>query len=396
LSHEAIIDTVWDTNIRPLLLQRFPQTTEAQLKAAHANAYAGCIIQDLGYYPFGNHRFSDLLHYVRSGDFVVNLLRSAQTVNEYAFALGALSHYASDTQGHAIAVNRSVPVQYRRLAREFGPVVTYGDDKPSHLRVEFAFDVLQVARGNYAPQGYHDFIGFEVATGVLERAFVQTYSLRLDDVFSDVDASLRTYRHTVSSIIPKATRVAWDLKKDDLRKAQPTITRSQFVYNLSRASYQKEWKGAYRTPGAGSKLLALLIAVLPKVGPLQPLGFKAPTTQTTQWFETSFNRTLAEYRRLLGEEAAHRLVMANRNFDTGALTRPGEYALADNAYAGLARDLAAMDPAAVNADLRRNVLEFYKDLGTPVATQKHAREWRDTVKAIEKLRSEVQTSARGE
>jgi hypothetical protein len=144
----------------------------------------------MGYYPFGSKFFSDLVHYTRSGDFVLNLLREAHTVNELAFALGALAHYAADTQGHSVAVNASVPLQYPKLAKKYGKVVTYADDKTSHLRVEFSFDVSQVARGNYAPQAYHDFIGFQVEKPVLERAFRDTYSIELSDIFGDLDLAL--------------------------------------------------------------------------------------------------------------------------------------------------------------------------------------------------------------
>src|SRR5215469_8611173 len=152
LTHEAIIDSAWNQNIKPLLLKRFPNATRDELLKAHAYAYGGCIIQDMGYYPFGSHFFSDLLHYVRSGDFVMNEIAASQDLSEYAFALGSLAHYAADNEGHSIAVNRSVGVEYPKLASEFGPKVTYADNPTAHLRVEFGFDVLQVARGNYAPQ----------------------------------------------------------------------------------------------------------------------------------------------------------------------------------------------------------------------------------------------------
>jgi hypothetical protein len=385
LSHEAIIDTVWDTNLRPLLLKRFPQAAAQDLNQAHANAYGGCIIQDMGYYPFGSRLFSDLVHYVRSGDFVVNLLREAGTLNEYAFALGALAHYAADTQGHSIATNRAVPMQYPDLAKKFGAVVTYADDKMSHMRVEFSFDVLQVARGTYAPQAYHDFIGFEVATGVLERAFHDTYSLKLGDVFADLDLALGTYRRAVGSVIPNLTRIAWNLKQDELRQAQPGLTRRRFVYNLSRASYRKEWSGKYRAPGLGTRILVFVIRILPKWGPLHALKFKPPTAQTSLLFEASFNRTLDEYKRLLSEQGEGRLALENRDFDTGAATRPGEYRLADAAYAKLARELAEHPPS--NPKLIENVLEFYKDLNQKFVTKKNAAEWRKTVEAVEKLRA---------
>ena len=303
LSHEAIVDSAWDRSIQPLLLHRFPQSTAADVVHAHAYAYAGCILQDLGYYPFGSRFFSDLVHYVRSGDFVVSLVRGAQDLDEYAFALGALAHYAADTEGHSIAVNRAVALQYPKLAHKYGTSVTYADKPSAHMQVEFGFDVLQVARGNYAPQAYHDFIGFEVARPLLERAFRQTYSLDLADVFDDLDLALSTYRHTVSSIIPTMTRVAWHLKRDELRAMQPAITRRRFVYNLSRASYRKSWGRDYKQPGVGARILAFLIRVLPKIGPLRALDFRTPTPQTDLLFQTSFDRTLYVYRGMLEEEA---------------------------------------------------------------------------------------------
>ena len=110
LTHEAIIDSTWDSAIKPLLHQRFPAATLDELTAAHAFAYGGCIIQDLGYYPFGSKLFSDLTHYVRTGDFVLNLIRDSQDLNEYAFTLGALFYYAADNNGHPLAVNRAVPL----------------------------------------------------------------------------------------------------------------------------------------------------------------------------------------------------------------------------------------------------------------------------------------------
>lgn len=388
LTHEAIIDTAWDTGIKPLLLARFPNTPDADLKQAHAYAYAGSIIQDMGYYPFGSHFFSDLVHYVRSGDFVLNLLNESQDLDEYAFALGALAHYAADNEGHPIAVNRSVPIEYPKLRRKYGPVVTYEDDPAAHLKVEFGFDVLQVARGNYAPQAYHDFIGFKVSKPVLERAFLDTYSVQLQDVFKDLDLALGTYRHAVGSVIPEMTKVAWNLKKKDLEKAHPGVTRRQFVYRLSRASYRKEWDGSYEQPGAGARVLAFFIRILPKIGPFRTLAFKPPTSQTDTFFEQSFDRTLDRYRGLLARQRTNQLQLADLDFDTGKPTRPGEYRMADAAYAKLAVKLAGKDPASVDAAVRQNILAFYADLSQPYATRKNPEEWQETMAAVAKLKSE--------
>jgi len=386
LTHEAIIDTAWDADLQPLLLRRYPQSTPGDLRHAHACAYAGSIVQDLGYYPFGNRFFSDLLHYVRTGDFVLNLIAEAHSLNEYAFALGALAHYAADTQGHGVAVNRSVALQYPALARKFGPSVTYADDRGAHIKVEFGFDVSQVARGNYAPEAYHDFIGFQVERGVLERAFRDTYSMELADLFDDLDLALATYRHAVSVVIPAVTRAAWHLKRDELAKAQPAVTKRQFVYNLSRASYRKEWSGKYRRPGTGTRVLAFLLHILPRIGPLQVLQFRPPTSRTTALFEASFDRALHQYRQFLASESTHTLALENRDFDTAGPTRACEYRLADRAYARLARQLASA-PGAPNAALVENVLDFHGDPPSPCPAPNSPEDWQQTLAALRKLRA---------
>jgi hypothetical protein len=387
LTHEAIIDTSWKQQIEPQLLNRYPDATPEQLHDAHAYAYGGCIIQDMGYYPFGSKFFTDLAHYVRSGDFIINLLREAQDLDEYAFALGALAHYAADTQGHSIGINRSVPLVYPKLEAEFGPVVTYADDKTSHLRVEFSFDVLQVARGSYAPQAYHDFIGFKVAKPVLERAFRDTYSLEMNDIFKDLDLALSTYRYAVSQFIPYMTQVAWKTKKDELVKAQPGLVRRKFVYRLSRAEYRKSWNEKYQHPGPGATVLAFVIRILPKVGPLKVLAFKPPTPQAEKLFETSFLKTLDVYADLLKQQRSGQLQLPNRDFDTGHPTARGEYRLADATFGELAQKLAEQhDPASVDPELRRTIVAFYGNGNADPETKQKPEEWRKTMAAVAKLR----------
>lgn len=387
LTHEAIIDAAWDQNIRPLLVKRFPAAAPSDLVMAHGYAYAGAIIQDMGYYPFGSRFFSDLAHYVRSGDFVVTLIRDSQDLNEYAFALGALAHYAADSEGHSIAVNPSVAIEYPKLRRRFGRNVTYEDNPVAHIKVEFGFDVLQVARGDYAPQSYHDFVGFDVSKPLLERAFHDTYGLDLSDVFGDLDLALGTYRRTVSRIIPEMTRVAWRLEKDKLVNARPGLTRRRFQYNLSRASYRKEWDDKFQEPGLGAKILAIIIRILPKFGPLKAVAIKPPTMQTATLFEESFNRTLTAYRNLLGQVGEQRLALENRDFDTGQPTRPTEYRLADEAYSKLAIKLAAKDPAQVDPLVRDNILGYFRDENLPFASRRRSKEWTETVTALAKLRA---------
>src|SRR5271165_1226580 len=373
LTHEAIIDTAWETSLKPLLQKRYPDVTPQQLVEAHAYAYGGAILQDMGYYPFGSRSFSDLTHYVRSGDFVTALLHDAQNVNEYAFALGALAHYCSDIEGHPIATNRVVPILNPKLRRKFGPTMTYEDDPAAHLKVEFGFDVVQVAQGAYAPQAYHDYIGFQVSKPVLERAFADTYGVNINDLFVSLDLALGSYRHSVGSVIPEMTKSAWAAKKDEIVKAHPGMTARKFRYNLSRASFEKEWGRKYEKPGFGARLLAFLFRIIPKIGPFRALAFKPLTPQTERMFMESFNRSLDRYKALIAEENAGHLTLADTNFDTGKPVIEGEYRLADRAYANLLEKLAE-EKKDVSVELRTNILSFYGD-GSTVPAGKAREEW---------------------
>jgi hypothetical protein len=365
LTHEAIIDSAWKDSIQPLVLQRFPRATAQDLKKAHAFAYGGSIVQDMGYYPFGSHFFTDLTHYVRSGDFVTAMLRDSKTLEEYAFALGALAHYAADTNGHAIAVNRVVPMLYPKLKRKYGNEVTYADDAASHLKTEFGFDVLQVAKGRYPSDTYHDFIGFEVSKPLLERAFQQTYGLELKDVFGALDLAVGTYRKTVSDLIPKMTRVAWEAKKDEIEKSQAGMTREKFFYNLSRADYEKDWGKDYKRPGISSRILAFVIRILPKIGPLRSFSFRTPTPEMEKIFMASFNETLERYKSLLASERTRQTHPADLNLDVGKPTVAGMYRMADETYAKLVDEFAKDNFAGMPRELRNDVLKFYGNEPAP-------------------------------
>jgi hypothetical protein len=368
LTHEAIVDSVWDASIQKLLLQRFPVATPAELEEAHAYVYGGCIVQDMGYYPFSSHFFSDLTHYVRTGDFIVALIRESQDLNEYAFALGALSHYAADDSGHRIATNLAVPILYPGLGRKYGKTVTYWDSPLSHLRTEFGFDVLQVAQGRYAPDQYRAFIGFEVAKPLLERAFRDTYGLEMKEVFGNEDLAFGSFRYSVSNIIPGMTRVAWQLKKDTFIKEIPGVTKKKFLFNLSRSSYEKKWGRQYHRPGIGTRLLAWVFEMIPKAGPFKSLAFRAPTPEVEKMFMASFNATVDSYRVLLANVGAGNLDLPNENFDLGRPVEADQYKGADLAYDKLLDKLAQHKFADISPELRSNILDYYKDRKPPAAT----------------------------
>ena len=392
LAHEAIVDAAWDEAIKPLLLQRFPQATPQDLKGAHGFAYGGCVIQDMGYYPFGNKFFSDLVHYVRSGDFVAALLRGSQNLNEYAFALGALAHYSADNEGHRTGTNLAVPLLYPKLRRKYGDVVTYDENPLAHLKTEFGFDVLQVAKGRYASDAYRDRIGFQVSNELLARAFQETYSLDLNSVLTSYDLAIGSYRRGVSQVIPEATKIAWQTKKDEIQRSSPGITRTVFLYRVSRSTYEKQWPGQYKKPGFGTRLLGFLLRFIPKVGPFRDLAFKIPTPDAEKLFVASFSNALQNYEQLVKQESSSgQAILVDENFDTGTVTGPGQYPLADQTYAALLDRLQKNSFATVSPALRAALLAYYADLNAPFATKKDQKEWAKVVREINQLRGSQAT-----
>lgn len=339
LAHEANIDVMWESAIVPVLKQRFPRATADELLDARAYAYGGCVIQDLGYYPFGSHFFSDLVHYVKSGDFVWKLITDAKDVDELAFGLGALAHYAADSSGHPLAVNRVVPMMYPKLREKYGDRVTYAQSPKNHVLVEFSFDVVQAASGVYVTEAYRKFIGFKVAMPALEHAFRETYGIEMRDLFNDVDLAIGTYRHAVSELIPEMTKVAWRDKQKEILKVSPQMQEAKFVFRLTRRQYEQEYAVDYEKPKWWARLFGAIFKLVPKIGPFRPLSFKVPTPEAEQLFLQSFAATQQRYRTLLAEARRTEFKLPNLDLDTGYPAAPGEYSLADATCAKLVKKL---------------------------------------------------------
>lgn len=386
LTHEEIVDLLWTDEIQPLLLKRFPGLTTDQLKDAHAFAYGGAVIQDLGYYPFGNKEFSNLVHYVRSGDFVRELLLESQDVNEYAFALGALSHYASDIAGHP-AVNQSVAIEYPKLRAKYGRSVRYAQDKTAHLKIEFGFDTAQVAKNRYASQQYHDFIGFQVSKPLLERVFPVVYGMQLKDVLTHEELAVGSYRFAVSRMIPEMTQVALQTHKKELMHETPNFAKRKFLYRISRSDYEKQWGKDYVKPGVGTRILSTLLRYMPKIGPFKGLAFKSPTPQTEDLYFKSINTTTDQYRAFLELVRNDKLVLPNSDLDTGLLTAAAEYSLTDEAYAKLLSQLSERKFDLMSPELRDNILRFYSDPSAAIETKKDPVRWQTVLTELIELRS---------
>jgi hypothetical protein len=340
MAHQAVVDAAWDDAIVPLLRQRYPGIGADRITAARAFAYGGSVIQDLGYFPFGSKRFSNIVHYVRSGDFVAALIREAQSPEELAFALGALAHYACDNFGHPLAVNRVVPLMYPKLRAEFGDRVLYAESPARHLMVEFAFDVLQVAGNGYQAQAYRDRIGFEVAKPVLERAFRATYGLELKDLFGDEDLAIGTYRHAIGTVIPEITRLAWEDKQDEILARTPGIVRDKFVFTLTPEQYEAQYGAEYQKPGFFTRVLFFVMKIIPKVGPFKPLAFEPLTPEAAALFDKSFTAARERFRGWVLALRKGPVSLENSDLDTGQPPDGSENPLVAETNADLAKLLA--------------------------------------------------------
>jgi hypothetical protein len=388
----AIIDASWKKSIVPLLKQKYPNATDEELRVAHSYAYGGSLMPDMGYFPFGSEYFTNLVHYVRGGDFMENLVSQAQNLNEYAFAIGAVSHYLTDEYGHSLATNIAEPIVYPKVAKKFGNHVTYEQYPIYHSRMEFGFDVLQMARGNYASQEYHDFIGFNVAKPVLERAFMLTYGQDMNDVFGGkLDLAISTFRWSVRSLLPGLTRTAWALKKDDIQKLNQEMTSRKFHYRIKRREYFKNYGRERDKPKLGNRIMAFIISILPKVGPLKALKFSPPGPVAEKLFIKSFDTTLVCYNQLLVEiRSGKQLQLPDMDFDTGKPTMQGEYGLADMTYSQLLLNLQDKKFNQVTPPLQNNILSFYgKGDTTSKVTEykKYKVDWKKTYLALQELRT---------
>ena len=384
LSHEEMVDIAWESEILPLLVARYPDATAEQLKKAHSFAYGGSVIHDLGYYPLGNQLFTNFLHYARTGDFVARMIADARDLNEYAFALGALSHYAADTWGHA-AVNISEPILYPKIRKKYGDWVTYEDDHEAHLRTEFSFDVLEVAKHRYNAQQYHDFIGFNVSEHLLERAFQDTYGIPMDMLLHYDDLTLETFRFAVAKVIPEMTQVALATNRPEVAHERQDAAKREFAYHLSRTDYERQFGNKYRRPGFFARILGFLLRLIP-FGPAKILGYRNPTPKAEDYYFRSFDRAIEQYRQLLHQVRAGTLNFPNRNFDTGRFTRAGEYVLCDRTYAAWVERMRNDDFRHLTSAARANVLAFFSE-GIPANGSIRKSDWEKLERALEELKA---------
>lgn len=400
LTHEELIDLTWEDSIVPLLKSRYPNLTPAELDQARAYAYGGCVIQDIGYYPSGDKFFSDLTHYVRSGDFVLALFRNAHNANELAFAVGALSHYVGDTYGHSQAVNLAVPIEFPKLERRFGKIVSYAQGRHEHVRTEFAFDIDQIAHHRMAPLGYMRHIGIQVPVHQLALAFFETYGLT--ENFNESRGrrfNLKAYQFATRTLIPRVAYAETVLHRKQEPVEPDTPDAKEIENEVAAAARLNNW-AAYRKRKVSveTHLLAAVLWILPKVGPLAMAAVKGPTATTeADYMHSVVSSTTVLHNRLAFftpvEARRERTLTAtnsmetlgpldpreplpNRDLDTGQVVKPGGYSLTDITYAELLQKLTEKPNQPIPPGIKSDVEAYYADPNAPIETKKHPDEWK--------------------
>ncbi|MDE1163452.1 MAG: zinc dependent phospholipase C family protein [Acidobacteriaceae bacterium] len=418
-THEQLIDLTWQSSVVPLLRSRYPTLTDEQVEHARAYAYGGCVIQDIGYYPFGDANFSNLTHYVRSGDFVVNLFRNAGNADELAFAVGALSHYIGDNIGHPMATNLAVPVEFPKLAARYGKSVNYSQGAHEHVQTEFGFDIHEIAMHRFAPVHYLRHVGLAVPTRQLALAFYQTYGLRED--FTDRKHSrinVSTYRFATRKFIPRIAYAVTILKRShEVPDAVNDPDVAALSARMAEVAQRNHWDEYRKSAGIGTYSLAGLLWILPKVGPIKLVAVKGPTAETQREYAHSVMMSAKVLDRVLqrftpppatrpsaevaaAEDSkrdpqssnavpelpgASQVVirgardplhpLANRDLDTGREVKPAGYPLTDLTYARLLHRLVQQPKQPIPPGIKRDILAYYANLELPYESKRHAGQW---------------------
>jgi hypothetical protein len=388
LTHEQLIDLTWQSSIVPLLRSRYPGITGEELEVARSYAYGGCVIQDIGYYPFGDPFVSDLTHYVRSGDFIVHLFRDAKDANQLAFAVGALSHYIGDNIGHSMAVNRAVPVEFPKLGAKYGPVVAYAQDKHAHVQTEFAFDINEIAHHRLAPLHYLRHVGLNVPTQQLAAAYYETYGLSAD--FSKARTSrinVRGFRFAVRSFIPRIAYAITLLHRSHM-VADPMGPESQKLDSeVAQIAAENDWDKYRKKAGIGTYTLAGFIYVVPKVGPLKLAAIKGPTAATEEEYVRSVNLSTDALSSAIGRLVKPHQTLPNRDLDTGSRVRPGGYRLTDDTYAKLLHRLVEDPHHTIPPGLKADIQNYYADPEAPIRTKKNPTQWAQVQSELQTLQT---------
>jgi hypothetical protein len=414
LTHEQLIDLTWKDSIVPLLLSRYPNLTPAELDRARSYAYGGCVIQDIGYYPFGDQSFSNLTHYVRSGDFVVNLFRNAHNANELAFAIGALSHYVGDSIGHSEATNLAVPIEFPKLREKYGSSVSYDEGKHQHVQAEFAFDINEIVHHRVAPLKFLRRIGLRVSTRQLAVAFYQTYGISETFGLRRIRfINVRDYRFATRTFIPRIAYALTLLHRGDEPPDPTTAAVIELEKEAAEVARENDWQAYRRKAGIGTHLLAGLIFVLPKIGPLSLVNIKGPTPKTEEDYAHSVAVATTDLRLILAaftpiaerstappsplsslvldgsqppltrQDPRHPL--PNRDLDTGRVVQPGCYRLTDSTYANLLHKLAAKPTHPIPPGVKRDIQDYYSDLNLPITTKKDPDRWNEVLADLKTL-----------
>ena len=312
-----------------------------------------------------------------AGIFVQSLFQHVSTANEFAFAIGALSHYVGDSIGHAEATNPSVAATFPKLRAKYGSSVNYAEGKHEHSQVEWAFDVNQAAKLRLAPALSVNSVGLAVPREQLAAAFYETYGIPLKEILSGPLPAMKAFRFGARTFLPNLTYAEALLHKEQFPADTSGPELEQYERQIGQLPSEEEWDQYRRKPGVGIHLLAGAIVILPKFGTLRMLAIKGPTEETERAYIASVNAAtaaLAVYLERL-TEAKLDMGLADRDLDTGKPVVPGGYPLTDKTYAQLLARITKVPSEPMPAGLKLDIIAYYADPAAPISTKQKPKEW---------------------
>jgi len=210
--------------------------------------------------------------------------------------------------------------------------------------------------------------------------------LKMSDLFGDEKRAISTYRFAVSQLIPALTEAAWRDQRDEILAVTPAAERANVVFVFRQVDYEDDYGRDYQKPARFARFLAWVYRLVPKVGPLKPLAFTAPTPEVDRLFEDSIARAHARFQVLLRQVRDGRLDLANTNFDTGEPAHAHDYALADETHAEWLEALGKRKFAGASPAVRRTLDAYYRNAAAPDPRDRKARKaWDRTQEELARL-----------
>ena len=361
-AHQGVVDQAWGLTLVPLIRQRFPNATDRELTEAHAYARGGSIspILVLSARESFVFRPAALRSHRRFRQPSVNW---GQLSGRICVRLGMLGHYEAPAGIRKRPIFRcpsSIPSSSRNTATP----------SPMRTHPRAPTNSIRCAAGRSSQRNtdlFEHSIDFKVPRDALERAFAETYGLQLNDLFDNYDIAIYTYRWGFRTIINEGTGIAWALYRKDIESNEPGVTSKEFVREISRGDFERQFGKAFLEPGYLPRFVGFLGTLVPDVGPLKRLPFKPLPDSVQKLYFRAYRHASERYVHEVAAICANKAWLENINLDTGRADKSGEYAPADEAWVDLLELHDKSHFANVRDDLASDFRAHFRDRNASLA-----------------------------